>query len=148
MHVWDVKWIFMRSMFIVVVRNASLKPLIIWHRFFLQAVFLRQFVATGIFSVSVCGQWLHQFEANFILLALQKHRFLFHEFFTVPINRGWGSTFGTTECRTADISEFWNFEYKNNESRIIRFCYFWIDFLFIRFFSILRTLKIHIWYII
>ena len=26
---------------------------------------------------------------------------------------GWGSTFGTTKCRTADISEFRNFEISN-----------------------------------
>ena len=32
---------------------------------------------------------------------------------------GWVSTFGTTKCRTADISEFRNFKYKNNESRVI-----------------------------
>ena len=32
--------------------------------------------------------------------------------------------------RTVDISEFRNFEYKNNESRINWFFYFWIYFLF------------------
>ena len=52
----------------------------------MQAVSLRQFVGTEFFSASVCGQWLHQFVANFILLALKKRRFFFHEFFTVPIN--------------------------------------------------------------
>ena len=57
----------------------------------------------------------------------------------------WGSTFGTTKCRTFDISEFRNFEYESHESWIIRFFHFWIYFLLLRFFSILRTLKIHIW---
>ena len=32
-------------------------------------------------------------------------------------------TFGMTKSRTADIPDFQNFEYENNESRIIRFFY-------------------------
>ena len=36
---------------------------------------------------------LHQFVANFILLALQKRRFFFHEAFTVPINGKFSKSF-------------------------------------------------------
>ena len=50
-------------------------------------------MATGFFSASICGQRLHQFMANFILLALQKLRFFFHEFFTVPINEKFQKSF-------------------------------------------------------
>ena len=44
-----------------------LKPFII--SFFLQAVSLRQFVTARYFLALVCGQWLHQFVANFIWYA-------------------------------------------------------------------------------
>ena len=53
----------------------------------------RQFVVTGFFSASVCSQRLHHFVANFILLALQKRRFFFQEFFTVPINGKFSKSF-------------------------------------------------------
>ena len=45
---------------------------------------------------------------------------------------GWGSTVGTTECRTADISEFRNFA--NSKIRKVELFYFSIYFLFLRFF--------------
>ena len=64
--------------------------------FFLQAVSLRQFVATGFFSASVCGQWLHKFVANFILLAIQKRPFFFMSFFIVPINGKFSKSFKIT----------------------------------------------------
>ena len=38
--------------------------------------------------------------------------------------KGWKSKFGTTKYRTAGISKIRNFEYWNNESRIIRFFIF------------------------
>ena len=38
--------------------------------------------------------------------------------------RGWGSKFRATKSRTADISKIRNFEYWNNETRVIRFFYF------------------------
>ena len=50
-------------------------------------------MATGFLSASVCGQCLHLFVANLILLALQKRRFFFHEFFTVPINGKFSKSF-------------------------------------------------------
>ena len=34
---------------------------------------------------------------------------------------GWGSKFGTTKCRTANISKIRNFEYWNNERSVIVF---------------------------
>ena len=54
---------------------------------------LRQFVATGFLSASVCGRRLHQFVVNFIFLALQKRRFFFHEFSTVPKNGKFSKSF-------------------------------------------------------
>ena len=48
-------------------------------------------------------------------------------FFRIPlfisnnVLNGWGSKFGTTKYRTADILKIRNFEYWNNESRVIRF---------------------------
>ena len=49
---------------------------------------------------------------------------------------GWASKFGMTKCRTADISKIRNFEYENNESRVIWFVYFQIYFLFLRLFEL------------
>ena len=43
--------------------------------------------------MSVYGQLLHQFVANFILLAIQKRRFFFYEFFTVPKNGKFSKSF-------------------------------------------------------
>ena len=45
------------------------------------------------------------------------------------------------ECRTVDISEFRNFKYKNNESRMIRFIYFSIYFSFFNFFKFYKHWK-------
>ena len=59
---------------------------------------------------------------------------------------GWGSKFGTTKCRTADISRIWNFEYRNNESRVIWFFYFQIYFLYLRLFELFEHLKYMIIY--
>ena len=49
--------------------------------------------------------------------------------------------FRTTKCRTVDISEFRNFEYKNNEIQIIRFFYFCIVFHFYIFFKFYKHSK-------
>ena len=56
-------------------------------------------------------------------------------------SRGWRSKFGTTKCKTANISEFRNFEYKNYKCRIIRFFHFQIYFLFLRFLKLLEHSK-------
>ena len=45
---------------------------------------------------------------------------------------GWGSKFGTTKCRTADISKIRNIEYWNNESRVIWFFIFkFISYIYV-----------------
>ena len=55
---------------------------------------------------------------------------------------GWKEMYGSEVSeRTADISEFQNFEYKNNESRIIRIFYVWIYFLIVRFFKLFKHSK-------
>ena len=56
-------------------------------------------------------------------------------------NAGWGSKFGTTKCRKADISKIRNFEYWNNESRVIRFFYFRIYSLFLSLFKLFEHSK-------
>ena len=43
--------------------------------------------------------------------------------FWIP-HKGRAPTFGTTKCRTVDISEFQNFKYENNEIRIVQFFHF------------------------
>ena len=53
----------------------------------------------------------------------------------------WGSKFETTKCRTADISKIRNFEYWNNESRVIRFFYFRIHSLFLWLFKLFEHSK-------
>ena len=50
-------------------------------------------------------------------------RFTLGCFKRLTTTRTWGLTFGMTKCRTADISDFQNFEYEKNESRFIRFFY-------------------------
>ena len=54
---------------------------------------------------------------------------------------GWGSKFGMTKCRTADISKIRNFEYWNNETRVIRFFYVRIYSLFLWLFKFFEHLK-------
>ena len=54
---------------------------------------------------------------------------------------GWRSKFGTTKCRTADISKIRNFEYWNNASRNIRFFYFQIYFLNLRLLELFEHSK-------
>ena len=54
---------------------------------------------------------------------------------------GWGSKFRMTKCRTADISKIRNFEYWNNESRVIRFFYFRIYSLFLWLFKLFEHSK-------
>ena len=50
-------------------------------------------------------------------------------------------SFGATKCRTVDILGFRNFQYKNNESRIIRFFYFWIYLNIFFFFKFCKHSK-------
>ena len=88
MHVWDVKWIFMWSVFIVVVKKtftSFLKPFIIEYRFFLQAVSLLQFMAPGFFSASICGQ--------FYFTSITETSILFSWVFTVPIKGKFSKSF-------------------------------------------------------
>ena len=70
--------------------------------------------------------------------------FQFFTFFTEghsSVFHGWRSKFGTTKWRTADISKIRNFEYWNNESRVIRFFYFRIYFLFLWLFKLFEHSK-------
>ena len=59
---------------------------------------------------------------------------------------GWGSKFVTTKWRTAIISTIRNFEYWNNESRVTRFFYFQIYFLYLRLFELFEHSKYMIIY--
>ena len=56
------------------------------------SLFIIDFFSSRV-AASVCGQQLHPFVENFILLALQKRRFFFHEFFTVPKNGNFSKSF-------------------------------------------------------
>ena len=66
--------------------------------------------------------------------------------FKIYVRYGWGLKFGTTKCRTADISQIRNFEYWNNESRVIRFFYFQIYFLYLGLFELFENSKYMIIY--
>ena len=58
----------------------------------------------------------------------------------------WGSSFGTTKCRTTDISEFQNFEYEMDEKWVIRIFYFGIYFLLLYLLKLFEHLKYMIIY--
>ena len=73
-------------MFIVVVENTFICFFEAFH--YLIEIFFASRVAA-----SVRGQCLHQFVADFILLVLQKRRFFFHAFFTVPKNGKFSKSF-------------------------------------------------------
>ena len=61
-------------------------------------------------------------------------------FFSASVLWGGGQHLKRPNVMT-DISEFQNFEYTNNETLTIRLFYFWIYFLFLRFFELLKYSK-------
>ena len=71
---------------------------------------------------------------RYILLASARSGKLFREYANMRMRsttrladqKGWGSKFGTTKCRTTDILKFQNCEYENNER--------WVIFLFTNLF--------------
>ena len=59
---------------------------------------------------------------------------------------GWGLTFGTTKCKTTDISKFPNFEYWKKERRVIRIFYLQIYSSFLYLFKLCKHSKYEIIY--
>ena len=91
------------------------------------------YVSTVIFSSSWRGLFDCCNGRNGILLIILYFKLtiqILRQSFLIGEKCGWGSKFGTTKYRTADISKIRNFEYWNNESRVIRFFYFRIYSLF------------------
>ena len=52
---------------------------------------------------------------HFIIRFVAIDRKIYKNAHKIVVSKGWGSKFRTKECRTTYISEFQNYEYKNNE---------------------------------
>ena len=79
---------------------------------------------------------------NRFLMNEQKFKFTNQKWHYYAIN-GWGSKFGTTKCRTADISKIRNFEYWNNKSYSI-FLFWNLFFYFYDCFNYSNTQNIYL----
>ena len=102
---------------------------------FINWLHIQEYNDNSIFIDNFLTTWYLKLNSRWIF---ERRRIFFNWW---KIGRRGGSKFGTTKCRTADISEFLNFEYKNNESRIIRFLHFWIYFLLLRLLKLFEHSK-------